>query len=205
MSSAPLAGDWRHDHVVVPAHVYQAAWLPSPATFDVAAMRARRWIESLSLGNGTEGRQEQLRYLSGRNVLGQVCHSSERSARLSRFGLPRSPWAKNCTVLEYSCQVSSKKVTAKKRVGGRLHKHCAIARMLNQRLLDLPEAATEGNAPLTRQYLFINTAARLHDTSRLPDQLSRLGKSWMAWPEAGAGRRGGPAPGGMFPSVAWPW
>jgi hypothetical protein len=96
MSSAPLAGDWRHDHFVVSAHRHETACLPRPAPFDVVAVRAHRWIESLYLGNGTEGRQKQLRYLlgrnvpafsnvppwnrSGRNVLGQVGHSSPSAA-----------------------------------------------------------------------------------------------------------------------------
>jgi hypothetical protein len=71
------------------------------------------------------------------------------------------------------------KMTAKKRVGSRLHKHYDIARTPCQRVLDVPEATVDSKAQLQQQFLSLNPAALLRHIHQLQDRLWQLGKGWI--------------------------
>ena len=71
------------------------------------------------------------------------------------------------------------KMTAKKRVGSRLHKHYDMARTPCQRVLDVPEATVDSKAQLQQQFLSLNPAALLRHIHQLQDRLWQLGKGWI--------------------------
>lgn len=68
------------------------------------------------------------------------------------------------------------KMTAKKRVGSRVHKQYDMSRTPYLRVLDISEASMDSKAQLQRQFLSLSPAALLRSIHQFQDQLWPLGK-----------------------------